>query len=318
MRSITVKAFAKLNLGLRILGRRADGFHELRTIYQTISLCDLLDVSLGGRRAAGPVVLAVEGLEVPAGQENVAARAATRMVRELGLRQQVRIRLRKRIPAGGGLGGGSSDAAAVLRALDELTGKRMDRGTLLQVAASLGSDVPFFLFGGRAVGVGRGEEVYPLPDAISWRCLVAVPSEGMNTAEAYRLLNAKPWPPSDGAAKDRSHSESLEPQPTADTFMASLLRESHRSKVNQIAAIGNDFEAMVLKRFPALAEAKQTMLRCGADWAALTGSGSAIFGLFRQRAKVEQAHAGLQSSGLKIFPGRTISRREHLAACKAR
>ena len=160
MRCIQLQAYAKINLGLAVLGRREDGYHELRTIYQSISLADTVEVRLSPR--AGDVTLESAGYDVPRGNDNLAVRAAIAIRKELRIRSGISIRLRKRIPPGSGLGGASSDASAVLRAVLALSGKSVPPEHLLHLAAELGSDVPYFLIGGRAIGVGRGEEVYPL------------------------------------------------------------------------------------------------------------------------------------------------------------
>lgn len=315
MPSVAVKAFAKLNLGLKIVGRRPDGFHELRTVYQTISLCDQVSVRLGSAGRSAKVTLAVQGLDVPVGRDNLVVQAAEAVCGELRLKKQVHIALQKRVPTGGGLGGGSSDAAAVLRALDQLSGGKMERSVLFQIAAKLGSDVPFFLFGGRAVGIGRGEEVYPLPDGRSAYCVLVLPSEGMNTAEAYRLLRAAPWPPQASAAQAGRKLTRPAPQPTIDSFSAGLLTEAGE-KSTGIAPIANDFELLVFGRFPELSSVKRTLLRAGADWAALTGSGSAVFGLFPARQQALAAYRKLQGNNMRSFLCRTVRRTEFLAGLR--
>ena len=197
MKQVALKAYGKINLGLAVLGRRQDGYHELRTVFQTISLADRLEVRLTpGRRE---VRLEIRGFEVPTGSNNLAVLAAESLLAELKLRNRVEILLDKRIPPGSGLGGASSDAAVVLRAVAMLAVRALPRERLHRLAAQLGSDVPFFLYGGRALGLGRGEEVYPLPEEARRHCVLFFPGEGMNTAEAYRSLrrarldSAKGW-----------------------------------------------------------------------------------------------------------------------------
>ena len=187
MPTITVEALAKVNLGLYVLYRRPDQYHELRTVFQTISLTDQMEIEY--RPGGGPAVELDCTRADLAGPDNLAARAAWRLLESTGNAGRVRIHLEKRIPVGAGLGGGSSDAAAVLRALAHLLRPRPDRPLLLSLAAELGSDVPFFLVGGRAVGVGRGAEVYPLPDERARWIVVVAPSTPVSTAEAYRRLS---------------------------------------------------------------------------------------------------------------------------------
>src|SRR6266851_2845239 len=163
MKSVRVPAYAKVNLRLEVLGRRADGYHELRTIFQTVSLHDTLVLETMRQpgidlRIAGNIQLAGE-----AGRDNLVYRAIADLGREMGLQRGVRAVLTKRIPVGRGLGGGSSDAAAALVGLLRLTGKRIAGARFLETASGLGADVAFFLHGGRALGIGRGDEIYPLP-----------------------------------------------------------------------------------------------------------------------------------------------------------
>src|SRR5580704_18686759 len=192
MKSVRVPAYAKVNLRLDVLGRRADGYHELRTIYQAISLHDTLELQTAREpgielRIAGNSELAGEP-----GQDNLVYRAVYELGREIGLRQGVRAVLTKRVPVGRGLGGGSSDAAAALLGLLRLTGKRIDSARLFEIAAGLGADVPFFLHGGRALGIGRGDEIYPLPNIARCTVLVVSPqSIAVPTREAYHWVSER-------------------------------------------------------------------------------------------------------------------------------
>ncbi|MDP9168980.1 MAG: 4-(cytidine 5'-diphospho)-2-C-methyl-D-erythritol kinase, partial [Acidobacteriota bacterium] len=185
-RTARLKAYAKLNLGLRVLFRRPDGFHELRTIFQTISLTDRLEVAFTRARRT---VVRVEG--APGIQDNLVEKAARLVLDALGMTAALHFQLTKRIPTGAGLGGGSSDAAAVLLALPVLSGKRLPFERLRALAAELGSDVPFFLYGGAALGLGRGEELYPLPDRSARHAVVVAPAVHSSTAEAYADLSPR-------------------------------------------------------------------------------------------------------------------------------
>src|SRR5215475_9104050 len=185
-RRARVRALAKLNLDLRVLAKRPDGYHELRTIFQTISLADSIEIAFTPARKT-----AVE-LEDPLGIENnLAARAARAILELMRVSGVVRIRLLKHIPIGAGLGGGSSDAAAVLLALPVLAGRVVPAAKLLPAALELGSDVPFFLFGGRAAAIGRGGELFPLSDLPAQFGLLAAPGIHVSTAEAYLALGAR-------------------------------------------------------------------------------------------------------------------------------
>jgi len=292
MRLIALRACAKINLGLRILGLRDDGFHELRTIYQSVSLADEVEVGLSGSN--GAVRLEASGFEVPEGSENLAVRAAEAVRKALRIRRGILIRLHKRIPPGSGLGGASSDAAAVLRAVPALCGRTLPIEKLLHLAAELGSDVPFFLVGGRAIGLGRGEEVYPLPESPRRSVVILLPGEGMSTAEAYRLLDI---------AQRRPRLTGAIARPTIELFCGQALQSG-------ALRLNNDFEPLLFRRRPELAEAKRLLLRRGAEIASLSGSGSAVFGMFEDAAKARRAARELGDSGANAFLGRTISRRE--------
>lgn len=254
-RTARVRALAKLNLDLRVLARRDDGFHELRTIFQTISLADTLDISFTPARKS--VIEIDDPLKLP---DNLVVKSARLALDAMRIKGRVELRLRKRIPMGGGLGGGSSDAAAVLLALPVLAASVLDLSTLTRVAAELGSDVPFFLLGGTAAAIGRGTELFPLPDAPRREGVLVTPEVHVSTAGAYRNL---------------SPSLTIELQQNKIDSFQSLTWDGGVSK-----AARNDFEAVVFRQHPKIAEVKRKLLRAGASPALMTGSGSAVFGLF--------------------------------------
>ncbi|MGH9661383.1 MAG: 4-(cytidine 5'-diphospho)-2-C-methyl-D-erythritol kinase, partial [Bryobacteraceae bacterium] len=186
-RRVRVRAFGKINLDLRVLHRRADGYHEIRTVLQTISLADTIDIAFTRSRETA---VSVESTIA----DTLMTRAAHAALEEMKLTARVEMKLRKAIPVGGGLGGGSSDAAAVLRALPALARRKIPPDRLHALAATIGSDVPFFLIGGTAAGFGRGELIYPLPDGPRRWVLVVAPGIEVSTAEAYRALDRGPEP----------------------------------------------------------------------------------------------------------------------------
>ncbi len=303
MSVLRVQCYAKINLGLRVLGLRPDGYHELRTVFQTISLSDTLEVW----RERGPAGAHLE-CDLPhlSGPENLAARAAELMLEELGLRARVRLRLRKSIPVGAGLGGGSSDAAAALRALLRLARRRLPPERLLALAARLGSDVPFFLLGGTALGIGRGTEVYALPEPPSEPLLVVYPGMSLNTAQAYAALRDRRPQPSltDAAEPDRIFS-----------FCATIVplcgvRRGDRLAAKPAVVLANDFEPVVFSTYPQLARLKSFLIRRGASAALLSGSGSAVVGFFGNRRQAEQAGKALQSRhpDWRAWVARTVPR----------
>ncbi len=293
MRTIRIPAYAKVNLRLEVLGKRADGYHELRTIFQTVSLHDTLEFHPSRRLG---VSLQIHGNETLAKEEmekNLVYRAVDALRRETRPRPGVEIILRKKIPAGRGLGGGSSDAAAALLGYLRFTRQKLETPRLLDIAAGLGADVPFFLFGGTALGISKGEEIYPLPDAPRRALLVVSPGEiHVPTPDAYRWLHA--------------------PE------LASLTKSAANHKLfrfcalcwsAQEASLSNDFEAAVFRRHPRLGKIKRDLLHRGASEALLAGSGSAVFGVFPSPAKARRAAVGFPHD--QTFVCETISRKRY-------
>jgi 4-diphosphocytidyl-2-C-methyl-D-erythritol kinase len=272
--SITVSAFAKINLTLRVLGTRADDFHDVRTVLHTIDLSDRIVCTV--RR--GPLRLRCRTRAVPVDSTNLVWRAAEALWRASGRTGEPRdlsLTLTKRIPARAGLGGGSSDAAATLTALSRLWRIDLPPAELAQVAAGLGSDVPFFLCGGAALGVGRGDEVYPLPDLPPWWALIAVPPFGVSTADAYG------W--RDGDADGRAGRDA---QPPLDPRVT-------RTWLGRLSALQHDLQAPVARRHPWIADTVTRLQGAGALLAGMSGSGSAVYGLFASRAGAHAARRRL-------------------------
>lgn len=249
----SIRCCAKVNLHLQIVGKRADGYHELRTVFQTVDLADELTVELGGEG----VRLTVEGAPgLAAGHENLTYRAASDFLARWAPRQGAAVHLRKRIPMGAGLGGGSSDAAGVLLALQRLLGHPAGAGELWLLARDLGADVPYFLVGGTALGVGRGDEVIPLPELPNRQLLLVLPPIHASTAELFAELGeltAKPFDPRIMALVQRG-----------DLGWEAFVHAT------------NDFEAAVLRRWPELAAMHADLQATGAV-ARLSGSGAAFW-----------------------------------------
>ena len=287
MPEVRIPAFAKINLRLEILGKRPDGFHELRTIFQTISLHDTLELKLVRSPRRKAVTLETDEPRLPLGAENLVFRALEAMRSELGLRQGVHARLEKRIPIARGLGGGSADAASALVGMLRLTGRKIPLPRLMALAAGLGADVPFFLFGGRAVAAARGDEIYPLPDAPARTLLIISPRGiGVSTREAYGWL-----------------SQELTNAPRAPNIWEFCALCWSRS-----GPLSNDFEGPVFGRYPRLGEIRAELLKQGAADAALAGSGSAVFGIFQNPAQARRAARAFPEDS--AFVVKTLSR-EH-------
>src|SRR3954466_13387262 len=185
-RQARVRALAKINLDLRVLGKRADGYHELRTVFQTVSLADTLDLAFTPSRTTS--IELEDAAEIP---DNLVARAAQLVMDAMGKTGRVEMQLEKRIPMGAGLGGGSSDAAAVLLALPVLARRSLPLEQLCRIGEQLGSDVPFFLLGGTAVGIGRGTDLFPLPDGRPRAGVIVAPGIHVSTAGAYAALSRR-------------------------------------------------------------------------------------------------------------------------------
>jgi 4-diphosphocytidyl-2-C-methyl-D-erythritol kinase len=262
----------------------------LRTIFQAISLHDTL--VLESKREPG-IDLRIAGnpqLAGEPGRDNLVYRAIEELGREIKFQQGIRAVLTKRIPVGRGLGGGSSDAAAALLGILRLSGKRIAPARLLEIASKLGADVPFFLQGGRALGVGRGDEIYPLPDQKRRDVLVISPHDiAVPTKDAYRWL-AEQLTNEDGPSK--------------------LMRFCALCWSPQGSALSNDFEAAVFPRYPRLTAIKRELLQQGAAEASLAGSGSAVFGVYQHPAKARRAARAFPKD--QVFLCSTLSRAEYL------
>jgi 4-diphosphocytidyl-2-C-methyl-D-erythritol kinase len=285
---LTVRAHAKVNLDLRVLGVRPDGFHELRTVFQSIELHDTLVCV----EKPGPFTLKCRLPGVPLDEGNLVWKAAAALWTALGQAGQVRdvvIQIDKKIPPESGLGGGSADAAAALLALARLWGGA-PISLLREVGGTIGSDVPFFLSGGTALGLGRGEEIYPLVDLPRHFVVIVRPPFGVSTAEAYS------WYDEDRSAGFRENRE---------------LQQLPVPWPSRAAQMINDLEPPVVRRHQEIGGLKAQLREAGAMAAAMSGSGSAVFGLFVSRAAAERAVKPLSRNGARAVVTRTLTRGEH-------
>src|SRR6478609_629359 len=272
---LTVRAHAKVNLDLRVLGIRADGYHELRTVFQTIELHDTLVCS----DVPGPFTLKCKAQGVPLDERNLVWKAASALWTALGRAGEIRdavVSIDKKIPIQAGLGGGSADAAAALVGLGRLWGGA-PLSLLREVGATIGADVPFFLSGGTALGLGRGEEIYPLVDLPPHFIVIVRPPFGVSTKEAYG------WYDDDRASGQRDENREFQQLPVPWPSRA--------------AQMVNDLEPPVMRRHQEIGALKQLLRDAGATAAAMSGSGSAVFGLFRGRAAAEKAVKPLSHNG---------------------
>jgi 4-diphosphocytidyl-2-C-methyl-D-erythritol kinase len=288
LKSLHLASYAKINLGLEVLGTRQDGYHELRTIFQTIDLHD--DIVLRPR-PSGIRVLCEHPL-VPTDDTNLAARAALVLQRFASRRDGVEITIVKRIPVAGGLGGGSSNAAAVLMGLDRLWKLGLGAPGLQAMATRLGADVPYFLIGGTALGLARGEEIYPLHHQVRAHVVLVDPARPVSTAAVFRRVDAQ-----------------LTPRENSYTIFRFVSRHLQGSVA--FGALRNDLEQAALEEAPELAEKVQRIRRAltreGAHLASLSGSGSTYFGLFEDPSAARRARTALASDGFRAIYSRTVT-----------
>jgi 4-diphosphocytidyl-2-C-methyl-D-erythritol kinase len=285
---LRVPSFAKVNLGLEVLGPRQDGYHELRTLFQTIDLHD--DIVLRPRPHG--VVVRCTHPAVPTDGSNLALRAAEALRRYARVDRGVEITIEKRIPVAGGLGGGSSNAAAVLMALDRLW--RLDLGcdALYPLARRLGADVPYFLVGGTALGLARGDEVYPLRHQVSGHVVVVDTQRPVSTAAVFSRVAASLTP------RENSY--------TIFRFVSCDLGGSF-----PVGILTNELETAALEEAPELrhqvTRIRAFLIRDGALLASLSGSGSSYFGLFDDARRARRAQAALRAAGFTAVRSRTLS-----------
>jgi 4-diphosphocytidyl-2-C-methyl-D-erythritol kinase len=292
---LTLPAYAKINLGLRVLGRRPDGYHEISTAFQTVTLHDTLtfETTPGGR-----LELACSDPEIPTDETNLVLRAASALRVRFGVAAGARVVLEKLIPSGGGLGGGSSDAAVTLAALATLWEVETGARELAEIGARLGADVPFFLTGGTAHGTGTGADIRPLADAPKMHLCVVTPGVHVSTAEAYKALGARALTKADTATN-------LSVSRTEADFPDSLC-----------GVTSNDFEAVVVRLHPEVGRAREARKGAGALRVMLSGSGSSVYGVFDSEAEAGRARGALGDvdGAWKVFACATLSRGEYLAA----
>jgi 4-diphosphocytidyl-2-C-methyl-D-erythritol kinase len=283
-----LRSYAKVNLGLEVLGARDDGYHELRTLFQTIDLHD--DVVLRPRPRA--VTVQCDHPLVPNDATNLAARAAEALRAHGRVARGVEIVIRKRIPVGGGLGGGSSNAATVLLGLDRLWKLGLGPDGLHPLARRLGADVPYFLLGGTALGLSRGDEVYPLRRQLRAHVVLVDPGVHVSTARVFARLDAR-----------------LTPRLNSNSIFYFVSRELEGSGAFRFLA--NDLEEAALEEAPALRvqaeRIRAVLLREGACLAALSGSGASYFGLFEEARPAQRARAALVAEGFRALAARTLT-----------
>jgi 4-diphosphocytidyl-2-C-methyl-D-erythritol kinase len=324
---IAIRSFAKINLGLKIGPARADGFHDLRTIYQTLALHDLIQIDV--QRGSGIEILCNDP-RVPVDESNTCHRVAERVLKYAKASVKVVIQIDKRLPVQGGMGAGSSNAVAAMLGLERALETRISARDKMRIAAEVGSDVPLFLIGGTVLGIGRGEEVYPLQDLPSMPVVAVTPPIAVSTPKAFaqwddlagretELTGGRgagtisefgravfAWLSEGAFSQAVFASESASGVPAvggdrAETLLLDLVR----------AGIENDFERVVFPEYPDLREVKRVLERERARYASLSGSGSTLYGVFGSGDEAQAAAARMSASGHTAVATTTLTRDEY-------
>ncbi len=341
----TLRSYCKINLGLAIGPSRADGFHSLTTLYQTVGAYDLVTVTAQAARGRkGAISMTCSHAEVPADERNTAWKMVQKALAMLGVGLDVAIHIEKRLPVQGGLGAGSANAAAALIALEKELQRQPELGAAaltgpqkLLLASEVGSDVPLFLMGGSVLGVGHGEEVYPLPDLPPTDCVLALPEVGVSTPQAFRdwdaLHTLPPGPaPGLGLHPELTRLQASDKLSQLSRALASAMCEPFSSGVspggddlagNPVLAlvrtgIENDFEEVVFRQHPSLGQIKRILVESpvpeqAALYAALSGSGSALFGLYSNETAAQAAVERLVEHGIRSVRTKTLTRAQYWA-----
>jgi 4-diphosphocytidyl-2-C-methyl-D-erythritol kinase len=315
--TVAVRSFAKINLGLYIGAARADGYHDLRTIYQTIALHDIVRVTVG--RGSG-LEIRCNDPRVPLDSSNTCYHIAVRVLEEVGAKVKVTVEIEKRLPVQGGLGAASSNAVATMFALQLAIKKKrkLSEAACLRIAAEVGSDLPLFLIGGTILGVGRGEQVYPLPDLPAMAMVVVTPQVGVSTPRAFA-----DWDAQAQLTRSRASDRLFEVGCALSAWLSDFgypntgASAKGGSRTGNLLSglvrtgIENDFERVVFPQYPELRDIKGALERAGSSYASLSGSGSTLYGLFRSPAEAAKAASRLRKQGLKAVATRTLTRQQY-------
>ena len=349
--TVSVRAFAKINLGLRIGALRKDEFHELLTVYQTIAMHDIVRVSV---ERGGGIEIRCADPGVPRDESNTCYRIVEKALRALQAKGRVAVEIEKKLPVQGGLGGASSNAVAALLGLERALKKALPTAERLKIAEEVGSDLPLFLVGGTVLGVGRGEQVYPLEDLPATPCVVATPDVGVSTPKAFaewdRLCGAGLCGAGAPAREDAALTGTAGPgfaEESARRHTGKLTVHDASARINELGrglsawlserysgaphgsrrfrrgraenpllalvrtGIENDFEQVVFPEYPELSEARRALERAGAKYASLSGSGSALYGLFTSTDAAGTAARTLRKQGWAAQATTTLTRRQY-------
>lgn len=276
MKDISVKALAKINLGLDVVRRREDGYHEVRMIMQTIHLFDRLEI---GKNTSGQITMETNLAFLPTNENNLVYKAAKLLTDEFGIKDGVHVWLHKHIPVAAGMAGGSTDAAAVLYGMNRIFDLGLSKEELMERGVKIGADVPYCVMRGTALAEGIGEKLTKLPPMVKCPVLIAKPQINVSTKFVYENLKLD---------ADTEH-------PDIDRLVADI-REKNLTKI--AADMGNVLETVTIPAYPVIADIKENMLQNGAVNAMMSGSGPTVFGLFEKEADAVQAYEAMKRSGL--------------------
>ncbi len=274
--TITKKAYAKVNLGLDVIRRREDGYHEVRMIMQTVDICDVLTFT---RQERPGIVVTTDKEELPGDESNLIYKAARLVTETCSVREGIKIELQKRIPMAAGMAGGSTDAAAVFHGMNEMFGLGMDEDEMCALGVKIGADIPYCVRGGTALAEGIGEILTKLPDAPACVVLVAKPDIDVSTKYVYENL----------------HAESLEYHPDIDGMRAAIEEGDLRGMAERM---GNVLETVTVNAYPVIREIKEVMKKSGAWNALMSGSGPTVFGIFGEEEKARKAYNEIAQANL--------------------
>ena len=283
-----IKSFAKINLGLEILDKRENGYHEIKTIFQSINLFDLLEFRL---IKEDKIILIGNNNSIQWDENNLIYKASVLLKKVFSVKRGVEIKVIKNIPAGKGLGGGSSNSAITFLALKKIWNLDIEKNKLIKLAKELGADVPYFFFGGKAIGLGRGDEIHPLRDEEQYYVLLVFPEFSISTKEIYHYWDKK----------------------------YTLTSKNKESKIykflkdKKIRSLENDLEKVVFDLYPMLKDIKKKILKKGAELAMVSGSGSSVYGIFSNELKAVEVLAEFERKNLKCMVIPTISREKYWA-----
>lgn len=282
-----IPSFAKINLILKIISKYQDGYHQIFTIFQSIELFDLIDFEITGYKNN---ICKIEnlGFEIPLNEENTIIKAINLIKEYSGRKFSAYVRIYKKIPPSSGLGGGSSNAAVILYALNKILNLKLSKENLANLGKKIGADVPYFLYGGTAIGINRGDDIYLCKDIETENILLAVPKIRLSTFEIYKKYN-----------------ELLEKQ-ELDNYP---IRDYSLSEIIEIGA--NDLEKVVLKENATVKKIKEVMKQNGAEVSLMSGSGSAVYGIFRNKEDINRTLSSLQNYEADYYLVRAINRKEY-------